>query len=168
MTPNPINLQSNHRVPNAYSILEVIPHDLPMSLLDSIEQRSEAGITTVVTITRNSVFLEEQGVPAWVGIEYIGQTIAAFAGAQAKDRGERVKIGFLVSTRRYETNCSYFPLGACLRISATQLSEDSEGLQTFACTIRGTDTGAARIEVQARLNVFLPKDIDLFLKERQL
>ena len=143
----------------AYDILDVIPHDKPMSLLDNILVHNEEMLTALVSITEQSQFFEpESGVPSWVGIEYMGQAVAAYAGALARDKGEAVKIGFLVSCRRYEPSCSYFPPGIQLEVSAKPITENTTGLQVFDCTINGDN-----IHAQANLNVFLPKDVDAFL-----
>ena len=142
-----------------YNIIDVIPHGQPMSLLDSIEDYSENGLVAVVTITEDSLFCESDGVPAWVGVEYMGQAVAAYAGVSARRSNQPVKIGFLVSTRRYESPCSYFPVGTALAVSVNQITENMTGLQVFDCKITGKD-----IEIQANLNVFMPENIQEFFE----
>ncbi len=56
------------------------------------------------------------GVPSYVGIEYIAQTVAAHAGMAALEKGELVRVGFLLGTRRYACRVPYFPLGALLTV----------------------------------------------------
>jgi predicted hotdog family 3-hydroxylacyl-ACP dehydratase len=140
-----------------YNILDVIPHDTPMSLLDSIEKYSEKGLVANVTIRKNSMFCEPDGVPAWVGMEYMGQAIAAYAGVRARITNQPVKIGFLVSTRRYESACSHFPIGTSLSVSVDQITDSAAGLHVFTCKITGRN-----IEIQANLNVFLPESLEEF------
>ena len=143
-----------------YRVLDVIPHDQPMSLLDNIENYSNTGLTASVTPTRESVLADEKGVPSWVGIEYMGQAIAAYAGVGARQRQEPVKIGFLVSTRRYEPNCSHFPFGEKLEVSVERITDNETGLRVFDCVIQ-----SSHVFVQANLNVFMPENIDEFLQE---
>lgn len=141
-------------------IRELLPHDAPMILLDSVIDVRDTGLTAQVTITPQSLFADEHGVPAWVGLEYMGQAIAAYAGAHARRRGEPVRIGFLVSTRRYQPGCAYFPLGAQLTVAAESIAESHQGLSVFECFIHGPD-----IATTANLNVYQPDNIETFMRE---
>ncbi|MDA9090582.1 hotdog family protein [Porticoccaceae bacterium] len=141
-----------------YSVIDVIPHGAPMSLLDDITSYTDTGLEAEVTIKESSLFCEEYGVPAWIGVEYMGQAVAAWAGVQARSDGRPVKIGFLVSTRRYESPVSHFPLGSQLKINVEQLTDNITGLRVFTCTINLKD-----IEIQANLNVFMPDNLEEFL-----
>lgn len=141
-------------------VVSLIPHDGAMSLLDRVISSDATGITTAVSITKDSLFCEANGVPSWVGLEYMGQAIAAHAGLLARASGEAVKIGFLVSCRRYEPGISHFPVGAELVVSACSLTEGDTGLQVFECRITGPG-----IDFSANLNVFMPEDAEQFLQE---
>ena len=140
-----------------YNIINVVPHGMPMSLLDDIEDYSDKGLVAKVTIRKDSMFCESDGVPAWVGVEYMGQAVAAYAGVKARITNRPVKIGFLVSTRRYESPCSHFPVGTSLSVSVDQITDSTTGLQVFTCRITGKN-----IEIQANLNVFLPENLEDF------
>ena len=142
-----------------YQILDVIPHGQPMSLLDHILRFDEQSLVAGVTIRPDSLFCESDGVPSWVGIEYMGQAIAAWAGVMAREQGDPVKIGFLVSCRRYTSPVSHFPIGSELRVSVRQITENTTGLQVFACKITGE-----QLEISANLNVFMPEDATAFLE----
>ena len=48
---------------------------------------------------------------AWVGLEYMAQAIGAYAGYTARLRGEPVRIGYLLGTRRYECKPAKLRLG---------------------------------------------------------
>lgn len=141
-----------------YSVIDLIPHGASMSLLDNIKSHTETGLQAEVTIRESSLFCEEHGVPAWIGVEYMGQAVAAWAGVQARSGGRPVRIGFLVSTRRYESPLSHFPIGAKLVITVEQLTENITGLRVFTCSIVTGD-----IEIQANLNVFMPDNLEDFL-----
>jgi predicted hotdog family 3-hydroxylacyl-ACP dehydratase len=142
-----------------YSVIDVVPHGAPMSLLDDIERYSDHGLVATVTIRKDSMFCEDRGVPAWVGVEYMGQAIAAFAGVGARLTYQPVKIGFLVSTRRYESPCSYFEVGLALKVSVEQITDSTTGLRVFDCRITARD-----MEIKANLNVYMPENIEEFLK----
>ena len=142
-----------------YRIVDVIPHSEPMSLLDDIEGFGEQSLDASVTIRPDSLFCESRGVPVWVGIEYMGQAVAAWAGVMAREAGKLVKIGFLVSCRRYEAPISYFPIGARLLVSVRQVTDNVTGLQVFDCKI-----SLDGVEIQANLNVFMPENIAEYLE----
>jgi predicted hotdog family 3-hydroxylacyl-ACP dehydratase len=142
-----------------YSPEELLPHDHPMILIDAIESVRERGLTASVTVRPDALFAEPQGIPAWVGIEYMGQAIAAHAGWCARRAGRPVRIGFLVGTRRYEADCSHFPPGAQLAITVDAVTSNASGLQVFECRITGAGVAAS-----ANLNVFIPNDVDEFLR----
>ncbi|MCK9467770.1 MAG: hypothetical protein M0Q49_00025 [Porticoccaceae bacterium] len=141
-------------------IRDLLPHDTPMVLLDKVDEVRDSGLTASVTITPESLFAEDRGVPSWVGLEYMGQAIAAYAGANARRAGNPVRIGFLVSTRRYEPGCAYFPLGTRLAISVQAVTEGTNGLQVFECSICGPNIAA-----NANLNVYMPENIEEFMQE---
>ncbi len=143
-------------------IRELVPHDPPMILLDRVVHCDDNGLGAVVTIRRDSLFAGEEGVPAWVGVEYMGQAIAAWAGVRARRDNEPVRIGFLVSTRRYEPGCSYFPLDAQLRVAVAPITDNDVGLQVFHCTITGPE-----VDASANLNVYMPDDVHQFLRENK-
>lgn len=140
-----------------------IPHDGAMSLLDEIISQRPHGITAQVRISEDALFVEPEGVPSWVGIEYMGQAVAAYAGHKARTCGAAVKIGFLVSTRRYDAGCSHFPIGALLNVSVDAITDGDTGLQIFKCRISGGD-----INIHANLNVFMPENVEQFMQENSL
>ena len=142
-----------------FRILDVVPHQTPMSLLDTVESYSDKTLVSSVTIKEDSLFYEELGVPAWVGLEYMGQSIAAFGGVEARNEGRPVKIGFLVSSRRYESPQSHFKLGSKLIVFVEKVINNPYGLSVFNCSITWSD-----FIIQANLNVFLPNKVEEFLE----
>lgn len=148
-----------------FHIDDVVPHAGPMSLLDRVIDFDDDSLQAEVTLRPQSLFAEERGVPAWVGMEYMAQTIAAYAGVQRRLSGLEVKIGFLVGSRRYESSHPYFPLGSTLIIEVTREFQADNGLGVFACSIRGEDPMGGEINATAALNVFQPEDADEFLAD---
>lgn len=113
---------------------ELLPHGPEMTLIDRLVEYSPERSVATVTITTRSRFFEGAGVPAWAGIEYMAQAIAAHAGYEARLRGEPPVIGFLLGTRAYRSELGTFPLGATLTISVEPLVTDSK-LGAFQCSI---------------------------------
>lgn len=146
-----------------YSVAELVPHSGTMSLLDSTLHWDHKSLLAQVTIRPDTLFVTDNGVPAWVGIEYMAQSVAAFAGVRAKVAGEAIRIGFLVGTRKYHCNSPYFPLGSTLTIKVTEELRGENGLGVFICRITSAANSATMIVAEANLNVFQPDDAKEFL-----
>ena len=147
----------------SYPIDELVPHSGTMCLLDQVVASGEDWLTAEVTIGPETLFLSNAAVPAWIGIEYMAQAIAAFAGTHAKAHQQDVKLGFLLGTRKYTTSISSFPIGTRLLIHVEKELQSDDGLGVFNCSIN-----ADNILVNARLNVFQPKDTEQFFSEEGL
>lgn len=145
------------------AIATLVPHGAPMLLLDRVVSADADKLCAEVTIRPDSLFCGERGVGAWVGIEYMAQTIAAYAGYHAQQRGEPVKIGFLLGSRRYECSRPWFSSGDCLHVEAQQLLQADNGLGSFSCTIK--DSKTQQQWAQATVSVFQPHDAHAFLEE---
>ena len=111
-------------------------HRRPMLLLDAVSEFGDNFAEAEVTITPGSMFFDADlgGVPAWIGVEYMAQTIAAFAGFEAKKRSAQPKIGYLISVRKYTVILPLFLDRTTLSIRA-QLSQRSENVGIFECMI---------------------------------
>ncbi|GAB1256029.1 ApeP family dehydratase [Aurantivibrio plasticivorans] len=142
-----------------YPIDAVVPHRRSMSLLDRIIEYGEEHIVAEVDVHPNAQFAVEDGVPSWVGIEYMAQAIAAYAGVEQHEKGEPAKVGFLVGARKYQPSTAFFTHGSVLRITVTQAFQADNGLGVFDCVIDGDD----KSRVESSLNVFQPDDVDAFL-----
>ncbi|WP_288902730.1 hypothetical protein [uncultured Sneathiella sp.] len=134
-----------------YDITEILYHAPPMILIDGVEAYDENTVASVVEITADSPFLEDGSVPAYVGIEYMAQSIAAYSGIKARNAGEEVKIGYLVSSRSMTLSCPAFSIGDRLQIKV-ELVYDETPMAVFDGTIHR----AEKIVAQARLNVYQP------------
>lgn len=143
-----------------FQLHEVVPHSSTMSLLDEIVDYGPDWLQSRVLIHPGSLFATDQGVPSWIGLEYMAQTVAAFAGVQERLQGGAPKIGFLVGTRRYECSRPYFSVGAALSIEVREAFRAENGLGVFVCTLSGEGVQAA-----ANINVFQPDDNTQYLGE---
>jgi len=149
---------------NKFSVESVLPHAEPMILLDKlISFDEESGICSHL-ITENSLLYSDklQGVPSYVGIEYMAQSIAAYANANEIQKGKKVEIGFLVSSRKYKCDRSVFSKGMNLTINVSRLYRDESGLSAFDCLISENEAEIAT----ARINVFQPENPAKFLAEQ--
>ena len=131
-----------------------------MLLVDELLESDADAVVVSAEVRPDNLFADEHGVPAWVGIEYMAQAIAAWAGCRALARGEPARIGFLLGTRRYDSASEYFPIGAQLRIEARRELFGDNGLGMFACRILEGSAELAR----ANVSVFEPPDPAAFLE----
>ena len=104
----------------------VLPHAHPMVLIDAVTPLSPVATQSTVRVGEDAPFFEDpHGVPAFVGLEYVAQTVAAHGGLRARAAGEPVRIGFLLGTRRYDCATAYFRLGSRLVIDVQTVYESS-------------------------------------------
>lgn len=138
---------------NLPEITAVIAHDAPMILIDDLVEVGREHVHCRVTIHESGIFFNQQlrTVPGYVGIEFMAQALAAWAGFHARERGERPPIGFLLGGRRYQSECSSFDEGMQLDIYAKQIMK-SEQMAAFSCTIQCHGIVQAKCE----LNVYEP------------
>ena len=119
---------------DVHDAASLLYHEPPMVLIDRLVEYSQDTIVCEVDINPDTLFAVEQGVPSYVGLEYMAQTTAAFDGLNRKQRGLEPKIGFLLGTRKLELISDWFTLGATLRITA-KLTWDSEDITQYQCEI---------------------------------
>lgn len=143
-----------------YSIEELVPHTGRMCLLDRVIEAADQHLVAEVTIRADGLFAEDGEVGAWVGIEYMAQAVAAWAGWRARVQGGAPKIGLLLGTREYRCTVARFHAGQCLTISIRREFLADNGLGQFQCSIRDGDVEL----VAVALNVFEPDDPSEFLR----
>ncbi|MES2039448.1 MAG: hotdog family protein [Pseudomonadota bacterium] len=143
-------------------VRDLVPHDGEMVLLDRVLSADDENLCAEVSIRPETLFCEASGVGAWVGIEYMAQAIAAHAGYLAQLRGEPVKVGFLLGSRRYDCNQPAFALGSVLHIHVHKALQGDNGLGAFECQIRDSANGASL--ANATITVFQPANVKDFLQ----
>lgn len=144
----------------ALDIRRFLPHSGAMVLLDRLLEVGPEDLWAEVNIRPDSMFCDANGVPGWVGVEYMAQAIAAYAGYAAQLCGDAVKIGFLLGTRRYEANCSSFAIGSRLKIHIHRILQADNGIGSFECHIHSAGQQLA----SATVTVFQPADAAVFLE----
>jgi len=129
-----------------------VPHRGAMSLLDDVEHCEELAVVARVRVPPGGLFHGAEGVPAWVGIEYMAQAVAAWSGARVRNGGGSPRIGYLLGSRRYEAAVPVFPVGAELRVLAQCELMGDNGLGLFDCRIEH----GGRVLASGRLSVYEP------------
>ncbi|MBD9356326.1 3-hydroxylacyl-ACP dehydratase [Methylomonas sp. EbA] len=130
-----------------------------MVLLDRVLDVSDNHILVELNVRDDGLFSSvDQHVPAWVGLEYMAQAIAAYSGYHRKCRGEAIGLGFLLGTRYFQCSVGSFPCGTKLTVRAEKIIEAANDMSVFDCTIAGQN-----IKASSKLNVLLPQDSKKFL-----
>lgn len=146
------------------SIRELVPHAGPMCLLDRVLAVEGETLSAEVVVPADGLFSRDGGVGAWVGIEYMAQAVAAWAGWQARQLGEKPRIGLLLGTRRYRCSVARFAAGQRLQVEIARGYQADNGLGQFECRIHADGEELA----SATLTVFGPKDPTAFLNGEDL
>jgi len=124
-------------------IEEVVPHRPPMLLIDRICAHGDDVTVSTVTIRPDSPFVATStdgrpGVPAVVGIEYMAQTVAAYAGLSARKEKRAPRIGFLLGCRELSLATDAFAVGEVLTVEVRRVFGEND-LGSFSCRIAATD-----------------------------
>ncbi len=146
-----------------HDIDAVLPHRDAMRLVDRVLEWHPDAIAVEVVVPAQGLFVDAEGVPAWVGIEYMAQAIAAWAGCRARTSGSEPAIGFLLGSRRFTARHDHFPSGTRLRVEARCELLGDNGLGMFACRIlAGEEEWAV-----ANVSVYQPADAAAYLESGQ-
>ena len=141
------------------AIKVLVPHAVPMLLLDKLVEGGEDYLICELIVRGDGLFDTEGRVPAWLGMEYMAQTVAAYSGLQAHKRGEPVKLGFLLGSRRFETNVADFACGDILQVTVRRVVHGSSGVGAFECTLEGMEARQT-----TTLSVYEPADQENFVR----
>lgn len=149
--------------PDLPAICALVPHAAPMVLLDRVASIGDDDLCAEVAIHAGSLFfdIEAGGVGSWVGIEYMAQAIAAHAGWLVLQRGDAVKVGFLLGARKYQAARPLFAAGAVLRVLVHRVLLGDNGLGAFECRIEDGDLVVAT----ATVTVYQPNNVNEFLRD---
>jgi predicted hotdog family 3-hydroxylacyl-ACP dehydratase len=140
----------------------LVPHSGSMSLLDTLLAAEAETLEAQVRIGPDTMFCSDGAVGAWVGVEYMAQAVAAHAGFAARGRGEPVRVGFLLGSRRYACTVPAFAVGSVLNIHVQRALQGDNGLGAFDCRITDGEDGTEL--ASATITVFLPNNVEEFLQ----
>jgi len=106
-------------------LFSVVPHRSRMLLLSRIisYDLEERSIVAEYQITKDCIFYDSvaDGVPAWVGFEFIAQSISAFSGIRDGEKGKSPKIGFVLAVSKLKMGLSFFKAGTTITIKSREI-----------------------------------------------
>jgi predicted hotdog family 3-hydroxylacyl-ACP dehydratase len=111
----------------------LIPHQGKMLLLSRvIEYNIEHGIRAEYDITRNCLFYDPvtDGVPVWTAFEFMAQAISVLSGIRSREKGERPKLGFILSIPSMRMEVPLFKNGSSVEV-CVQETDCTEMIYTF-------------------------------------
>ncbi|MEE2678588.1 MAG: glycosyltransferase [Myxococcota bacterium] len=133
-------------------IASLVPHAGPMCLLSHVVEHTAERTVCAVDPEGSELFRTSAGlVPAWVGLEYMAQGIAAHAGLIARLRGEAPRPGLFLGSRRTDIAVDAFRRDQRLEVTCRHLQGEGK-LAWFACSIE--DAADGKTLAQGRLSVY--------------
>lgn len=130
-----------------------VPHREPLLLVDCIVEHSQESIVATHRVSES--LWPSTGMPAYLGIEIIAQTIAALESARSKRADGRPVLGVLLGTRVYRSVSPAFATGETLTIKVVEKMADPSGFGAFQGTIAGPD---GRVLAEGLVKVYRPDD----------
>jgi predicted hotdog family 3-hydroxylacyl-ACP dehydratase len=111
----------------------LIPHKGKMLLLDRvIEYNNDHSLRAEYDITGNCIFYDPalEGVPAWAAFEFMAQAVSAFTGIRCRERGEKPKIGFILSIPSMRMEIPFFKNGSTVAVHVKE-TDCTDTIYTF-------------------------------------
>lgn len=153
-------------------VAPLLPHSGHMVLLDEVTAYDADSLSALASIGAGHALLQDDGtVPAWMAMEIMAQCVAAWEGCHAHNRGEPVRLGFLLGTRKLQLHADALPVGCQLAASAQQSIRDNNGFAVFDCRLTVLSAPAGwplppqGLVAEAALNVFSPPDLQAYLQQ---
>ena len=143
-----------HRLSLPCDIAPYLPHRHGMCLLDTLLEVGDEHLHAATTPRQDNLFARADGVPGWVGLEWLAQAVAAWAGVQAVAKGGTPHIGFLLGTRRYQCQTQHFAFDQLIRIEVELDFRADNGLGAFRGRLVDNQ---GQLLATSTINVFQPQ-----------
>jgi predicted hotdog family 3-hydroxylacyl-ACP dehydratase len=148
-----------------FDIAQVLPHEGRMLLLHELIDHGVEHVVCAVEVRPRIPFCDPvHGVPAWVGLEYMAQTVCAYSGVDEVRAGLKPSIGLLLGARRYESQVDWFAMGSRLLVRAELVLRDENDLVVFDCSIHEGDRRLAHGDLKA----YRPRDVLAVIRGERL
>ncbi|MFP3089342.1 3-hydroxylacyl-ACP dehydratase [Treponema sp. TIM-1] len=123
-------------------LCSLLPHRGKMFLLSRIRtyDKKKHHLSAEYDIGPDCLFYDPKfgGIPSWVGIECMAQSISALSGIIRRDEGKNPKPGFIMSISNLELAVPFLSSGTVLR---TYVREDYrlDAVFSYMCEMSGED-----------------------------
>jgi len=138
--------------PIAEPLEKLVPHRGKMLLLSkalSFEEK-DCSFLASVDISQNSFFYDDKlnGVPVWIGFEYMAQAIAALNGKNDLAKGQESGFGFILSVSNFIANTPCFKPNSTILIYVKKEFE-LNNMVVFNCSIKQGEEELAKASISA-------------------
>jgi len=115
----------------------ILPHQGSMRLVDELLDYDDQHAHARTRIAPDHAFRDAEGaVPAWLGLEMMAQAVAAWAGARGREKGEGVRMGYLLGARSFDAEVPVFAAGSLLDIHVQEVLRQDNGFGSYTGEIR--------------------------------
>ena len=131
---------------------DLLPHRPPMLLISELLDHGPDFVVAAAKVTATGLLVQgDRGLPSWALIEYFAQTAALLGGLRAREAGSTAGQGYLLGTRKFESNHPWIKPGVRLVFEAREQFRDGNGMGAYGCrTLDGP------VSAECVLNVFTP------------
>jgi predicted hotdog family 3-hydroxylacyl-ACP dehydratase len=144
-------------------VRELLPHRGRAVLLGAVLAHDATSTTCSVDPDGGGLYRDDDGsIPAWVGLEYMAQAIAAHGGLVDREAGTPTRPGFFLGSRRLAFATGRFAKGQALEVTARHL-RGSAGMLAFDCSVR--EAGHEEPVVSGVLTVYLSESFEALAKD---
>jgi predicted hotdog family 3-hydroxylacyl-ACP dehydratase len=141
---------------------DLIPHEVPMVLVDQILACDETKIVTQTRINEdNPFYVLGRGLPAYVTFEMMAQSISAQDGETLKRQGKPPAVGLLLGCRKFSVSQDWIKAGETVITHVEPLLFEGE-LRSFQCQ---TNTSSGEEIACGSINVFRPENPEAFKEQ---
>lgn len=131
---------------------EYLPHDKPMVLLDEVLHVDENTAVTRCIVDSDHVlkpFIEKDGVPTFITLELLAQSVGIWAGYFSIKNGQKkCPLGMVIGGRDYKNQTEFFKTGSVLEIEVKKIMHD-DSIGSFEGCIKenGVIVSTGRVNV---------------------
>ncbi|MGI6680331.1 MAG: hypothetical protein ACOX3T_02415 [Bdellovibrionota bacterium] len=146
-----------------YNIGKILPHRETMVFISGVESVDLAqGLLTARVDTKETDILYDKelgGIPAYVSLEYMAQSVGCFTGINdiSENSDATPQAGFLIGSRKLEIFTPIIEANKSYYIDIKSLFCD-DNIVSFECRVYDEKLTIAK----ATLNAYRPKDINDF------
>jgi predicted hotdog family 3-hydroxylacyl-ACP dehydratase len=145
-------MDAENRVIEGQELLSLLPHRGKIVLLSRITawDMEKFTLSSEYDVAGDCIFYDPllKGIPSWAGFECMAQSISALSGLAGRERGEKPKIGFILSVSNMELSAPVLKAGTTIRI---RVEEEAKANLVF--TFRGEIFSGERRIITAKLTV---------------
>lgn len=135
----------------------LLPHRDEMVLIHGFVARGDSWLIAAVDLARPNPYSTEHGIPSYVALEYMAQTISAYAGSQNAAKQLPPQIGFLLGTRQLDCQTTYLPTTGIALVRVDVVFAEEATVSLFECCLYLPDSPNSPL-ARATIKVFQPDD----------